>query len=232
MRKALLLAATCALVAASASAMTVHLASPADGSSLRGGSIATLDWSAVALPREAEEWEAFLSVNGGAYYAFRITPHLDIERREVTWTVPNVDAADARILIRVGDERDETGIELPLSFSIVRDPSAGLPKLELAPQGEAEAAREGEAEVIAWAFGDRSGSRVTQQWGYAGGESRVSRIDSVDRVEIVFVAPAPHPFVVPAPQRHEIANVSERRPRTIAAPHASDILLTSSRLNI
>ena len=232
MRKALLAAAISAFAAVSASAMTVRLVSPANGVTLRGGSLATLDWSALALPREAEEWEAFLSVNGGDYYAFRITPHLDIDRRHVTWTVPNVDASDARILIRVGDERDETGVELPVSFSITRDASGDLPNARLAPEGKSEAAREGDRDVIAWAYGDRSGSRVTQQWGGARSETRVARVVSVDRVEIVVAAPAPHPFVVPRVRPREIASVSGQGPRPIAAPHTSDILLTSSRLNI
>ena len=232
MRRVLLLGAVCVLVAASASAMTLHLASPAKGVTLRGGSLAALDWTAIALPREAEEWEAFLSVNGGEYYAFRITPHLDIDRRQVTWIVPNVDATDARILIRVGDERDETGIELPLSFSIARDGSAGLQKPELAPEGESEPAREGDRDVIAWAYGDRSGSRVTQQWGRADRERAMSPVETVDGAEIVAIAPAAHSIIVPSLQSREPATPTAMRLRSFAAPHTPDILLISSRLNI
>src|ERR1051326_1470417 len=61
---------------------------------LRGGSFATIERPA-ALPANAEEWEAFLSLDGGAYYAFRITPHLDVARRTFTWVVPNVDTTRA-----------------------------------------------------------------------------------------------------------------------------------------
>ena len=38
----------------------------------------------------AEEWEAFLSFDGGATYPVRITPHLDLELRRVRWQVPAI----------------------------------------------------------------------------------------------------------------------------------------------
>src|SRR6187549_1402423 len=105
-------------LASFARADSLHLLAPEAGTTLRGGSFAELRWSAPQLPAAAEEWEAFLSIDGGTYYAFRVTPHLEIDLRHFTFIVPNVDTRDARILIRVGDEKRETHFELPGSFSI------------------------------------------------------------------------------------------------------------------
>ncbi len=74
---------------------------------LRGGTRATVWWSAESLPPFVEEWEAFLSVDGGKFYAYRITPHLEADLRQFTFEVPNVETDQARILIRAGDERRE-----------------------------------------------------------------------------------------------------------------------------
>jgi hypothetical protein len=152
MRKLLLLVALL-LVAPALHAETV----------LRGGSLATIEWSAAALPANAEEWEAFLSIDGGAYYAFRITPHLDIARRQFTWLVPNVDTKNARILIRTGDERRETLHELPARFEIVRDVHAEVPRQGIVPAAEGEAARSGDPGVVAWTDGDRAGGALVQR---------------------------------------------------------------------
>src|SRR5262249_23933272 len=131
------------------------LAAPAaPAQPLRGGSAAALTMPLDRVPADAEEWEAFLSLDGGAHYAIRITPHLDLRIRRVTWIVPNVDTAAARIMIRAGDEREEMSYELPETFAIVRDPNAPLPPMRTAPLTRAE---EG---VVAWAEGDRAGPRV------------------------------------------------------------------------
>jgi hypothetical protein len=129
---------------------------------LRGGSFATIERPA-ALPANAEEWEAFLSLDGGAYYAFRITPHLDVARRTFTWVVPNVDTTRARILIRAGDERTETLIEVPATFAIVRDARAEAPHTTVVPSMPGEAAREGDPGVVAWTDGDRAGGGLVQR---------------------------------------------------------------------
>ena len=130
------------------------------GTMLRGGSFATIERPAVAA--NAEEWEAFLSLDGGKYYAFRITPHLDVNRRQFTWLVPNVNTTNARILIRAGDERRETLYELPSTFAIVRDANAEAPHTTIVP-ARGEAAREGDPEVAAWTDGDRAGGAVVQR---------------------------------------------------------------------
>lgn len=155
--------AVLALASTIARADAVRLLAPAHGATLRGGSVAELHWSGTSLPAAAEEWEAFLSVDGGRYYAFRVTPHLDIELQRFTFVVPNVETRDARILIRVGDEKRETGFEARERFSIVRDPDAEENLPEPLGLGEGEAAREGDRGVLAWTEGARNGSGLRQR---------------------------------------------------------------------
>src|SRR5206468_13129986 len=113
---------------------------PAAARPLRGGSTETMTMPLPLrqVPPDAQEWEAFLSLDGGAHYTIRITPHLDLAVRRVRWVVPNVDAGAARIKIRVGDERRETSFELPEIFAIARDPNAALPPMRAAPLTRAE----------------------------------------------------------------------------------------------
>jgi hypothetical protein len=214
MIRRVLVAACIAFVAASAAAET-----------LRGGSTATLSMSPPErLPDHVEEWEAFLSLDGGAHYAIRITPHLDLNVRAVQWVVPNVDARAARIMIRAGDERNETSFELPDRFAIARDANAPLPAMRIAPTSHAE---EG---VVAWAEGDRAGTRVV----LATNVPPPSGIDSVRAGEAFDNAL----FDGPRISRTAIAQLATSKttpqPRNCAAPqnHNPDILLLSRRLNV
>ena len=193
---------------------------------LRGGSFATIERPA-ALPSGAEEWEAFLSLDGGRYYAFRITPHLDVARREFAWLVPNVDTTSARILIRAGDERHETLIELPAAFAIRRDARAAVPRATLVP-GRGEAARAGDPAVAMWTDGDRAGGAVVVRTS----ESRQARLS-------VYPEPAPEPEPEPVVplinvRPHVVASRTTSRPtqRAQHVAHAQDILLISTRLNV
>src|SRR5437764_9664912 len=93
----------------------VRLAAPRAGETLRAGDMAELAWepfSQTGLPGHAEEWEAFLSFDGGATYPVRLTPHLDLALRRVRWQVPAIPTDDARLLLRFGDERRETAVAL------------------------------------------------------------------------------------------------------------------------
>jgi hypothetical protein len=136
----------------------LRVAAPADTSELAGGAAATIEWRASApLPAEVEEWEAFLSVDGGRYYALRITPHLDRDIRRFTFTVPNVTSADARILLRFGDEERETELESPLRFTIRYDGLAPRTWTTFADE-VGESARVGAQPIVAWAAGGRDGA--------------------------------------------------------------------------
>jgi len=135
-------------------AQFVRLVSPLAGSAFEAGRQVELHW--VPGPdleafEEAHEWEAFLSVDGGATWAFRITPHLDLERRQMSFRAPEVLSDDVRLLLRVGDEVEEREQELAARFRITppsarwaRTPAA-LPALV-----RGESAREGELGVLSW----------------------------------------------------------------------------------
>jgi hypothetical protein len=228
-RVLLLLAAACALPL---SAETLRVTAPPAGAMLHGGAFATLEWTAGALPPYAEEWEAFLSIDGGRYYAFRITPHLDIDRKRFDFLVPNVDTGNARILIRTGDERRESLVELPERFSIVRDAHAEQLLPKVLQCGRGEAARDGDPAVVSWTDGERNGSGITQQSSAAVPRRSVSARGRVTSYAPVLLAPAANSVTAPL-----IATLRLSPRGTIARnaepiPLSVDLLLVCRRRNI
>ena len=135
-----------ALFAAAANAETLRLLAPVDGDVLRGGRFVTLARSGDHPG--AEEWEAFLSVDGGRFYSVRLTPHLDIGIDRFEVLIPNVDSDDVRILIRTGDERNETILTMPQHFRIRAEAPAIQPATTRA-EGP-ESARPNEPRVVMW----------------------------------------------------------------------------------
>jgi hypothetical protein len=146
----------------------VRLEAPQAGETLRAGETAELAWeprgpsSRLGALGQAEEWEAFLSFDGGATYSVRITPHLDLALRRVRWQVPAIPTDDARLLLRFGDERRETTVELPQRFAIAEAPWAaplfgGGARLAALP---GEPALPGRSGVVAWVEGSRQGGAL------------------------------------------------------------------------
>ncbi len=229
--RSLLLALLCAaLIPLSAQALA--LVSPASGTRLRGGGLATLEWKADALPRDTEEWEAFLSVNGGGYYAYRITPHLDTDLRRFVFIVPNVEARDATILIRTGNEIEETVHELPGRFSIARDErAAAIPVRHLATR-RGESARPGDPAVLDWVDGARDGSGITIATATPVSHPTLRRFDPIDEQSAAMLAPdhiaASMSFVAILRQ----STIARPPARFAAVPQPSDILLLCRRLNV
>jgi hypothetical protein len=152
--------------------LAVELTAPAVGEPLRAGSVAELAWE----PREPfaqpfarngpiQEWEAFLSLDGGAHYTVRVTPHLDRGLRKVLWQVPAIPTRDARLLLRFGDERREIVFAVPQRFVITGPASPAGPGsaagFELLPARRSfspgEPALPGQAGVVVWAEGTRQG---------------------------------------------------------------------------
>ena len=136
----------------------VRLLEPADGTVLSGGATATLAWEpGPGMPLDGvEEWEAFLSLDGGASWPIRITPHLDLALRRVSFPVPAVPSDDVRLLLRVGDERYEEPFPVPGAFTIAAQPSTILP-FATVRYGAGESALPGGAGVVAWVEGTRRG---------------------------------------------------------------------------
>jgi hypothetical protein len=140
---------------------------PSDGAVLVGGQTAELRWSelaAFAQLEEIEEWEAFLSVDGGKSYPFRITPHLDHDVRALRWQVPPVATPDARLLFRFGNERkEEVGFRPPVRFKIAVEASSPPPiTLAEASSSRGEAALSGQPGVLSWVAGSRRGTGLRQ----------------------------------------------------------------------
>jgi hypothetical protein len=224
--------------AASAEAPPVRLVAPRAGEALVAGSTAEIEWTPLdAFHRlsKAEEWEAFLSLDGGKTYPVRITPHLDRDLRRFRFQVPPVPAADARILLRFGDERRETAVELPQRFVIVAStfPEKGFAFASLSPS-RGEAARPGEAGVAAWVEGSRRGGSLRQ---------RIAAAPPCLHALFEPAAAVPEPAVlkagqpVPEPARQGSDHPREISRRTpLADPGAvpllaSDILLLIQRQN-
>jgi len=153
--------------AAQQTAIPVQLVSPPEGATLRGGSTAELEWRArepFEKLRGVEEWEAFLSLDGGATYPIRITPHLDRDLRRVRWQVPGIPTSEARLLLRFGDEREEIFLELPQRFAIAPAPEMrwAFALASVAPAA-GEPALPGHAGVVAWVEGSRRGGSLRQR---------------------------------------------------------------------
>jgi hypothetical protein len=144
-------------------APAIQLVAPQAGATLTAGSTAELEWAPFAKLADIEEWEAFLSVDGGKTYPVRITPHLDQDLRRVTWQVPSTPTPDARLLLRFGDELREVSVELPHRFSIVSSPAGatGFTLASVAPE-RGEPALPGQDGVVAWVEGSRRGGSLRQ----------------------------------------------------------------------
>lgn len=228
-----LLAVALFAFASFARAESLRLVAPAAGATLRGGSFAELRWSAEQLPASAEEWEAFLSVDGGKYYAFRITPHLDIDRKRFTFLVPNLDSHQARILIRTGDEVHEAHFETNDSFSITRDPNAEQLVPPLVQFGRGEAARDGDPAVLSWTEGARNGSGVTRQSSTPVSSRSLGWIANVaNEVAPTVLAPAGKWAASPTNTSTQPSATYRREPKSEPLPRSVDLLLVCSRRNI
>jgi hypothetical protein len=223
----------------------VHLVAPAAGATLAAGSTVELEWTAgerfARLP-EVEEWEAFLSLDGGATYPVRITPHLDQDLRRIRFQVPPIPTPDARILLRFGDERRETAVVLPERFAIAPSPALplALERIFTLAQGSAapgEPALPGHAGVVAWVEGSRRGGGLRQVVA-AGRPDLRERLDFPEtRGEIAVLAsePAPPHSSVPVPGKGAAAPPAGFRSALARAgtgpAFSSDILLLIQRQN-
>jgi hypothetical protein len=219
----------------------IRLTAPGAGATLTAGSTAELAWEALpglAPLARVEEWEAFLSVDGGATYPLRITPHLDQDLRRVRWQVPAVPTEDARLLLRLGDERREIVVELPQRFTIVPAPAIPISFLfaSVAPT-PGEPALPGRAGVFAWVTGSRRGGELRQVIAAPGPGWRPRVEPASPGDETTILADGRPLLPLPVPARESAAHE-----RTPAAPcrladagegplQAFDLLLQTQRRN-
>ena len=165
----------CSWIALAASALPalaqapppIRLLAPAADAALVAGDEAEIAWephASFSTLGRVEEWEAFLSLDGGATYPFRLTPHLDQDLRRFRWRVPAVPSADARLLFRFGDERSEVAVAVPQRFVIAAPAApAALPDATFdvgrrSPRAAGESALPGQRGVVAWVEGSRRGT--------------------------------------------------------------------------
>jgi hypothetical protein len=150
-----------------APATPIAVLAPLHGAVLNGGATVDLEWTESAafrsLAATADEWEAFLSVDGGQSYPFRITPHLDRDLHRFRWQVPQMATTDARLLFRFGDERREVAYAPAIRFSIVateaQDAAASLTETSFQ---RGEVPLPGHPGVVGWVSGTRRGGQLRQ----------------------------------------------------------------------
>jgi hypothetical protein len=146
-------------------AFDVQLTEPAAQVDLVAGSTVSIAWEATNRPAGVEEWEAFLSINGGQTYPIRLTPHLDVTIQRFTWTVPSLPGAEASILLRFGDERDERRFAFPARMRIKGPIPLDLFRYEAFARKASLSSQEeddhGET-LVEWVEGSRDGSGLHQ----------------------------------------------------------------------
>jgi hypothetical protein len=92
---------------------------PAAAGALHSGEIVELRWRGV--PREAEEMELLLSLDGGRSFAVRVTPDLDGDRGAFSWRVPPFPSVQARLAMRINLAGREVIAALSAPFRIAAD---------------------------------------------------------------------------------------------------------------
>ena len=147
--------------AGAAAAASPRLLAPVAGYELRAGSLAVVEWEGQPPIEEAEEWEAFLSLDGGRTHPLRITPHLDLSIRRFTFRVPAFPTRNARFLLRFGDERREVEVETPYRFTIVAG-LGGVSPTSWISLSKGERARPEDDGVVFWVEGARDGSGLRE----------------------------------------------------------------------
>jgi hypothetical protein len=220
----------------------IRLVAPRAGATLAAGSTAELEWApeaGFAGVRSVEEWEAFLSLDGGATYPLRITPHLDQDLRRVRFQVPPIPTPEARVLLRFGDERHERAVELPGRFTIAASPvlesAFTFSRRALSP---GEPALPGHAGVVAWIEGSRRGGGLRQVVADAppGLRERLAPPETHGEAAVLVSGPASPQSPGPLPEdRAGAAPPDGRRTaltRSGTSPsRSSDILLLIQRQN-
>jgi len=215
----------------------VRLVTPADGTVLAGGETAEIAWEPTGpLGGDVVEWEAFLSLDGGATYPVRITPHLDIGLRRAAFRVPAFPSRAVRLLLRFGDERREASLPVAHRFEIAPAAPAAFTPPPAQVLGAGEPAQPGAAGVVAWAEGPRRGGATRQVAGTAAAGLRPGFAPGEDQPRPALDTPAPHgPELEPAstrpragPSAHDPSHFS--RP-AVSRPAGADLLLLLKRRN-
>jgi hypothetical protein len=153
--------------------------------------------------------------------------------------VPPFATADARILLRFGDERRETAVELPARFAIAAPRGLPAPAFLLSRQAAraGEPVRPGSAGVVAWMEGSRRGGGLRQVVAAerASLYARVEPPKSYAEAAVLSSEPAPQQPLGPLPAGHAAfpsqgRSTTSRRAGT-GPDLVSDLLLLIQRQN-
>ena len=229
------------------SELPIALAEPRDGTVLDGGSRSRLAWrpldgfGAIGELADVDEWEAFLSVDGGRTYPLRITPELDLDRREIAWEVPNLASDDVRLLFHFGGpatdgERIEVAMVLPQTFRIALADDAPVSPGPSWMLGRGQLSLPDEPGVAGWVEGTRRGERLrsVRAWDAPASFKGYQAIELDEQMAQVETdpPPSPNPLAAPSGERLPTATARARTDSRPRAPLANrEILLQSSRLN-
>ena len=152
----------------------------------------------LAAMSRVEEWEAFLSLDGGRTFLTRLTPHLELEMRRVTVRLPELPSEDVRLLLRFGDERDEREQVMSGRFRIVAA-EAPVVTWRLPRLGRGESARPGDPGVLVWVEGSRDGEGWEEcEGGRAGNVWETAFVHGAVRLRGLGPVPSPVPKVARA----------------------------------
>ena len=211
----------------------VRLVEPAEETRVVAGSTAVLDWNATATPANVDEWEAFISADGGRTYLSRITPHLDAAIHRFQFTVPDLPGAEITLLLRFGDEREERRFVFPSRLRISGVPS-GQRAAENARNEPFDVDEEG---ATSWVEGSRDGSSLRSLvLGGGGISSDRDRLQTPlrDRSAVALTAGGSHHDWTENPAVAEtIFDGSHAHESLRSSPRfLNDILLMSRRRNI
>jgi hypothetical protein len=145
-----------ALAGAARAAASPRLVSPAADRVVRPGG--RVEIAVAGVPAGADEWEAFLSLDGGLTYPLRATPHLPANERSFEWTVPALPPGPVRVKVRFGVAGTEHEFFLAGTFSIGAGGSGTLVAPDPGAIGAEPAA--GEQETVAWVDRSNAGTRL------------------------------------------------------------------------
>jgi hypothetical protein len=224
-------------VRAAGQTFDVQLIEPAARVGLVAGSTASIAWEAVDMPADVEEWEAFLSIDGGATYPIRLTPHLDRTIHGFTWIVPSLPGSEVTILLRFGNEGEERQFSFAGRARIEGVASFDRLRYEAGHEESAVPEQDDHGEtLVEWVEGSRDGSRLRR---VVAGEPLMAGQNEL-------AVPPDHETLAAVGRDSRRIDVVARRStgsshrltrairsqRSIAGRHATDVLRLSGRLNI
>jgi hypothetical protein len=96
---------------------------------VRAGQVVEARWAGV--PKDAEEAELLLSLDGGRHFAIRVSGEVDPREGGVRFRVPNLPAESAMLRLRYGNAHEERESAPGAPFRIQSDPSRPLERRQI-----------------------------------------------------------------------------------------------------